>query len=122
MVSACKSPTASKSQAGLDFAQHDFVLKNTLDPQISSFKIQAQGMSRIVWRIPNKPYLKIQQIKKASKIPVLGVAETVQWHSNCRVTKSPKWTVIDAADWVLHIWICMNKVYPFGNCKAAWAI
>lgn len=60
MVSACKSPTASKSQqAGLDFAQHDFVLKNTLEPQISNFKIQAQGMSRIVWRISNESYLKI---------------------------------------------------------------
>lgn len=48
MVLALKSPTANKpQQAGLDFVQDDFVLKNTLDPQISSFKIQAHSMSRI---------------------------------------------------------------------------
>lgn len=53
MVSALKSPTASKSQqAGLEFAQDDFRLKNTLYLQISKVKIQAQGMPRITWRIP----------------------------------------------------------------------
>ncbi|RMC09087.1 hypothetical protein DUI87_14093 [Hirundo rustica rustica] len=43
MLSALKSPTACKSQQdGLDFAQDDFGLKNTLYLHISNFNIQAQ--------------------------------------------------------------------------------
>lgn len=77
MVSALKSPTASKTQqAGVDFAQDDFGLKKTPYLQISNFKIQAQGMPRITWRIPNECYLKI--LKKIKNQPKLLFCELLR--------------------------------------------
>lgn len=123
MVSALKSPTASKTQqAGVDFAQDDFGLKKTPYLLISNFRIQAQGMPRITWRIPNECYLKI--LKKIKNQPKLLFRELlrqfIEIATNCSVTKSPKWAVTDAADWYYSS-ECI-KGFLLATAKAAWAI